>query len=321
VKVDPAATRQEPSVALGLSPSLGEMELMIASIRSDTWNAEPDDTEPDDTADTDQAELDQAQPADTQPADTDQAEPDQAQPADTQPADTDQTQPPDTDQAEPDQTQPADTNQIEPADTEKTDTARTGPEDADTVEMPLAGALPSGDRHPHPQPPEQRVPGPVPVQKPAKKKRWGSLAVAAAILAALLIGAMFYASRDMGDEMARSDATVTATVSTSPTERSDESTGTGTDEPTIHLEDITDSARPLEAVRIQGTYRGGANTFMRVQRWEDGEWVDFPIPTKTDQSGHFTTYVQLGQPGRYQLRLIVPDTGLTSRPFGLVIKG
>ena len=90
---------------------------------------------------------------------------------------------------------------------------------------------------------------------------------------------------------------------------------------TIQLEDLADSARPFEAVRIQGTYRGGADTFLRVQRWEGGKWLDFPLPTKTDQSGQFTTYVELGQPGRYRLRVLDPDSGVTSKPFVLVIKG
>ena len=61
-----------------------------------------------------------------------------------------------------------------------------------------------------------------------------------------------------------------------------------------------------------------------MQRWEGGKWLDFPLPTKTDQSGQFTTYVELGQPGRYgfaragpRLRrdvqnLCAGDQGLTS---------
>ena len=92
-------------------------------------------------------------------------------------------------------------------------------------------------------------------------------------------------------------------------------------EPTIQLEDLSDSARPFEAVRIQGTYRGGAGTFLRVQRWEGGKWLDFPLPTKTDQSGQFITQAEFGQPGRYRLRVLDPDSGVTSKPFVVVIKG
>ena len=81
------------------------------------------------------------------------------------------------------------------------------------------------------------------------------------------------------------------------------------------------SARPFQTVRIQGTYRGGADTLLRVERWEGGRWRAFPLPAKTDQSGQFTAYVELGQPGRYRLRVLDPRSGATSKPFLLVIKG
>ena len=63
---------------------------------------------------------------------------------------------------------------------------------------------------------------------------------------------------------------------------------------TIQLEAPPKSAGPFQAIRIQGTHHGGAETFLRVQRWEGGEWLDFPLPTKTNQSGQFTAYVELG---------------------------
>jgi hypothetical protein len=136
---------------------------------------------------------------------------------------------------------------------------------------------------------------------------------------------LFFASRGGGDVTAQSDPAVTATATTTaskPTsEPTDESTGTVRDESPIQLEGLVDSAAPLEAVRIQGRYRGGADTFLRVQRWEDGKWLDFPLPTKTNQSGRFTTYVELGPPGRYQLRVLDPNSGVTSRTFVLVISG
>jgi hypothetical protein len=65
----------------------------------------------------------------------------------------------------------------------------------------------------------------------------------------------------------------------------------------------------------------GADTFLRVQRWEGGEWLAFPIHTKTNQSGQFTAYVEFGQPGRYRLRVLEHDSGVTSKSFVLVIKG
>jgi hypothetical protein len=209
-------------------------------------------------------------------------------------------------------------------DTEKTDRTPTDTDDADTMAMPPVGAVLSGGRQPLPQPAEQQVLGPAPVQDSAGKKRFGLLALAAIILAALLIGALFFSSRNVGGVTAQPDATVTATatmpVSNPPSERSDEPTKTGGDESAIQMDDLPASARPLETVRIQGTYRGGADVLLRVQRWEGGEWLDFPVPTKTDQSGHFTTYVELGQPGAYSLRVFEPDSGATSKTFVLVIK-
>jgi hypothetical protein len=89
----------------------------------------------------------------------------------------------------------------------------------------------------------------------------------------------------------------------------------------IQVKDVAASARPFETVRIRGSYRDGADTLLRVQRWEDGKWLAFPLPAKTDKSGQFTAYVELGQPGRYRLRLLDPSTGLMSKPFVLVING
>jgi serine/threonine protein kinase len=100
-----------------------------------------------------------------------------------------------------------------------------------------------------------------------------------------------------------------------------DNTGSGSAEQAIiQLENSADSAKPFQTVQIQGTYRGGADTFLRVERWEGGRWLAFPLPTKTDQSGQFTAYVELGQPGRYRLRVLNPDSGVTSNPSVVVIK-
>lgn len=176
-------------------------------------------------------------------------------------------------------------------------------------------------RHPSPQLREQQVLGPVPVEEPpGKHLRW--LALGATVSAALLIGALLFdASRD-GGVTAKSVSTASATAPTvrSPTSKSsDESTDTG-GESTIQLEDVAGSARAYKPVRIEGVYRGGADTFVRVQRWEEGSWVFFRLPTRTDPSGRFTAYVGLGT-GRHRLRMVDPRSGVTSEPFVLVVKG
>ena len=108
-------------------------------------------------------------------------------------------------------------------------------------------------------------------------------------------------------------ATITSTAPAGPP-----SSSTG---PTIQLENPADAAKPFQTVQIQGTYRGGADTSLRVQRWEAGRWLDFPLPTRTDQAGQFTAYVELGEPGRYRVRVLDPNSGVTSKPSELVIKG
>jgi hypothetical protein len=215
-----------------------------------------------------------------------------------------------------------DTAGVEPvaADLEKADTAPVGPEHDDTVKMPAVPAVSSGGRLQRPQLPGQQVLEPEPVQTPAKKKRFGYLALAATVLAALLIGAfLFAASRDRG-VTTQSTATATATVIKPTSEPSNESTDTGGEEPTIQLEDLPDSARSFQTVRVEGTYRGGPDTFVQVQRWEGGQWLAFPYAAKTDNLGRFTAFVELGQPGRYRLRVLDrEDPDVRSRTFVLVI--
>jgi hypothetical protein len=209
------------------------------------------------------------------------------------------------------------------ADLEKADTAPAGPQDDDTVRMPAVPAVLSGGRHQRPQLPDQQVLGPEPVQTPAKKRRFGYLALAVTALAALLIGALlFAASRDRGataQSVPTVTASATATVTKPTSEPSNESTDTAGEERTIQLEDLADSARSFQAVRIEGTYRSGPETFVQVQRWEGGQWLAFPLPAKTDNSGRFTAFVEFGQPDRYRLRVVDPDSGVTSKTFVLVI--
>jgi len=108
--------------------------------------------------------------------------------------------------------------------------------------------------------------------------------------------------------------------SSAPSSASDPRSGSA-EQRAIQLEDLADTAKPFQTVPIQGTYRGGGGTLLRVQRWESGKWLDFPLPTKTDESGRFTAYVELGQPGRYALRVLDPDSGVTSKILVLVITG
>jgi hypothetical protein len=88
----------------------------------------------------------------------------------------------------------------------------------------------------------------------------------------------------------------------------------------ITLDEFSSSARPFEPVALHGTFPGQADTTLRIQRRQSGEWVDFPIPTTTGASGRFTGYVELGRPGRHRLRVLDPESGAASRPIVLDIE-
>ncbi len=210
------------------------------------------------------------------------------------------------------------------AEVEDLDRAPAGPDDDDTVQMPAVPAEFSGREHPPLQLPEQQVVGPVLVEPPTEKRRFRSLALAAtAALVLLLIGALFLATdRDRGVK-AQSAPTVTAaatTVSEPTNEPSNQSTGAGAASP-IQLRDLPESGTAFETVQIKGRFRGGPDTFLRVQRWEGGRWLDYPLITKTDKAGRFTAYVEPGGPGRYLLRVLDPNSLVISETFVLVIKG
>src|SRR4029450_12917788 len=168
------------------------------------------------------------------------------------------------------------------ADSEATEATPTGPDDHDTVRMPPVGGVPSGDRHPLPQLPEQQGLRPAPGQIPAaKEKRPKSLALAATALAALLIGAWFFGANRDDSVTAQSAPTVTATATAAATATmskaasgpSDESTDSAGEASTIQLEPLAKSARPNQTVPVQGRFRGGEDTLLRVQYLEGGKWL------------------------------------------------
>ena len=147
----------------------------------------------------------------------------------------------------------------------------------------------------------------------------------AAVLLLLGCAVVFYR---FAPGLATSGASPSATASPAPTTVDTHSATPGgvssssgsAGEIAVKTEASAGSAKPFQPVRIQGTYHGGADTFLRVERWEGGMWVAFPVPTKTDQSGQFTAYVELARPARYRLRVLDPESGVKSKPFVLVIK-
>src|SRR5215213_1347767 len=221
-------------------------------------------------------------------------------------------------------TEKSDDEKLEPlaAATEKVDLAAPDPDESDSLEEPSVRSVVGAAADPLPPRQRQEV-GPARRRNPAGKKRLLSVGLTAVALSAMFAGALFFSGRDGGKVTAQPVATGTgsSTMPSKPTsEASTGSTETEKDESIIQVKGLDASARPFETVRIEGKYPSGADTYLRVQRWDEGEWLAFPIPTKTDQSGQFTAYVELGQPGRYPLRVLDPDTGTTSKTFVIFIE-
>jgi hypothetical protein len=150
----------------------------------------------------------------------------------------------------------------------------------------------------------------------------GYCCLAVAILDVVWFGLLL--SRPPVERAMESSSTQSATpggVSSSAARSPASAPRKGSKEEIIQVAAVADSARPFQSVRIQGRYRGGADTLLRVQRWEASKWRALSVRTKTDQSGKFTTYVEFEQPGRYRIRVIDPNSGVTSKPCLLVIKG
>jgi cytoskeletal protein RodZ len=161
---------------------------------------------------------------------------------------------------------------------------------------------------------------------PSRNRRLRIIPLVLAVLAILNVVwlglLLFRASDERAGQSSSSQSATPDGVSSSSgrSSASDPRSGSAAEQRTIQLEDLADSAKPFQTVPIQGTYRGGGGTLLRVQRWESGTWLDFPLPTTTDESGRFTAYVELGQPGRYTLRVLDPDSGLTSKVLVVMIK-
>jgi hypothetical protein len=75
-----------------------------------------------------------------------------------------------------------------------------------------------------------------------------------------------------------------------------------------------DSVGAMESVALSGHLDGGqAGARLQVQQLRAGRWVTFPLRPVVDESGSFRTYVELGDRGEHQLRVVEPASGATSK--------
>lgn len=96
-------------------------------------------------------------------------------------------------------------------------------------------------------------------------------------------------------------------TSTPPTER-DASTSPAASASRIETTSLTYFGRPFETIQIQGRYRGAPGpTRLRLQIQQPSGWAQYPLPAVTQPSGEFRAFVELGQPGKYRLRIVNPN--------------
>jgi hypothetical protein len=75
---------------------------------------------------------------------------------------------------------------------------------------------------------------------------------------------------------------------------------------------------PMEQIDLTGVYPGGEGAILQVQRFEGGQWADFPVPISVSDET-FATYVQTSQPGVNRFRVIDTANGATSNDVRVTI--
>ncbi len=79
----------------------------------------------------------------------------------------------------------------------------------------------------------------------------------------------------------------------------------------ISLSAAQQSVSAMQQIDLTGTYAGGEGAILQVQRFEGGEWSDFPV-TMSVTNQTFATYVQTSQAGRNRFRVIDTDKDVVS---------
>ncbi len=82
-------------------------------------------------------------------------------------------------------------------------------------------------------------------------------------------------------------------------------------QPDIALSVTQTEVAPMERIDLTGVYPQGEGAILRVQRFENGSWSDFPV-TASVSGGSFSTYIQTGQGGQNRFRMIDTDNGTVS---------
>ena len=86
----------------------------------------------------------------------------------------------------------------------------------------------------------------------------------------------------------------------------------------ISLSATQQSVSPMQQIDLTGTYPGGEGAILQVQRFESGEWSDFPV-TMSVSGGTFATYVQTSRVGPNRFRVVDTDSDVTSNEVTVTV--
>lgn len=106
--------------------------------------------------------------------------------------------------------------------------------------------------------------------------------------------------------------------SATPEAEPSESETTEAPEDEITLSSGQTNVSPMQQIDLTGVYTGGEGAILQVQRFADGQWVDFPV-TASVGNETFSTYIQTGQLGENRFRVVDTSTGLASNEVTVTI--
>lgn len=162
-----------------------------------------------------------------------------------------------------------------------------------------------------------------------RQRRTGALVAAVAMVTAIAVGAtIFVGSRGTDRDPEPPAQAERASEDRTPDRPSPTEGGTAGSSPSsapspVELDaslSATDAA-PMEAVEVTGRVANAAEgTRVQVEMLHpDGRWIAFPLRPVVDGSGSFRTYVEVGRSGLHELRVVEPESGLTSETMSLSI--
>jgi hypothetical protein len=90
--------------------------------------------------------------------------------------------------------------------------------------------------------------------------------------------------------------------------------------PKISLSASTTEVGPMQQFQLTGVYTRGEGAILSVQRFQDGQWVDFPA-TGSVSGETFQIPVQTSKAGVNRFRVVDSDTGLKSAEVRVRVAG